>query len=395
MLMPEHFESSEPEPASTETPRSILHFPEGGGKDDTLSLKGYRRVIQQIQEEGVEPYVVRGEHNYDLESRIVLAQPIEVTQDGSEIRVSTGDPEPVLYTATSLRDYSRKHPVPSEATTQGAHVINNEKVRQLDEKLTAHRVFEEYQARTFLLEPERLSQQLVDIRSPQVVLKPTTGADSRGLLIVAKSELQDPERFHTAQENDTWFLRGNTDPPIELDLSTPYLLQEFINTSQPLPPGIELLDSVKPYYEAHIHERKEVRLMAYWDAMDPSKQTFIPFVRIFESKAGSPGTRSTQTERWLLADIQQQLPSDLNEMARSIATRTTQYGEARYMHGALDCAYDGERWFLIEANLWFPAPISYRDAREQGAESLADIHRAQLGTLLADSAKDAHNRSIS
>lgn len=62
------------------------------------------------------------------------------------------------------------------------------------------------------------------------------------------------------------------------------------------------------------------------------------------------------------------------------------------MHGAIDAAWDGHRWRVMELNVWFPVPPKYSLAREHGAEELADVHRRSIADLLGDAARDVNRK---
>lgn len=374
-------------------PQTILHFNETSGSDKTLNQEGYRRVIENLRNEGVEPLVVRGTPEFNIETGLVVPHRIVEIRDGEGTRIQTvrdDESEPVEFGTTSIRDY-RPRAYLQAVEAAGANVVNTAAVRELDYKDTAYKLISDLQPRTLILEPSEFYAQLHAIRGSRAVLKPVGAAGGRGRLIASKADLINPNMFHLQQQENGYRLKGETDPPIDLDLTENYLLQEFIDTKQPFPPGIELIDSCRPFYDAHQHDRKEVRLMMYWDQSRPDSQKIIPFGRIFTPKAGAvaDGTGNTEDDSYLLIDIEKGLPSDLHHMSTDVMNRIAESRGATYIHGAIDCVFDGQRWYVMELNLWQPVPPSYKEAREHGAESLAEVHRASLARLMADAARDA------
>jgi len=227
------------------------------------------------------------------------------------------------------------------------------------------------------------------------VIKPITGRDSRDLLIARKRDLFDTDKFKVVRDESGIYLVGEGDEGtrIQLDTDEGYVLQEMVDTSQPFLGDIHIVESCKKPYEIGITNPKEVRLMIYWNSTRLDQQRIIPLARMFYPKENvvEPNIRSkaSHDDEWLLMDIERGLPPDLERMAKEIVGRMLEYGKVEYLHGAIDVAYDGERWYLMELNVRYPLPPTYDEARKAGAESLADIHRSSLGSLMANAAKAA------
>ena len=374
-------------------PYSILHFNEGYGRDKYLSSEGNRRVAQYLREQGVEPVVVRGNEGWDITSGLVVPNRIITTIEGDSTHVVTEPFDgPIEYGATSIRDYSYV-PVGEEVEASGANVINPLEIRRLDEKNLAFELLGDLQPLTVVVEPDKFIQQLGDIKTDEVVLKPVQSEDSHGLLMASKADLLNPEKYRLERREDGIHLLGETNPPVDihLDRKKGYLLQETINTRAPFPAGIHVIDSCMADYQANIHNPKEVRLMLYWDQTRADKQIVVPYARTFTPHGHNEvRDRTTHSDNWLLLDIEKGLPQDLDGLTQDVAARILKVGDTRYFHGAFDVAFDGHRWYMMELNMWFPTPPSYKLAREKGAERLADIHRQSIADLMADTAKDAH-----
>jgi hypothetical protein len=371
---------------------SIMYFSEKGGTDKTLAQEGYRRVIDLLQEQGVTVLAVRGNESFDLESGLVSPFSVRIEQDGDRVHVVTEPTEPVPIGTSSIRTYNRN--IGTGVEKFGPNIINPAKVQELDEKDKAYEFLGDLQPLTVVVEPGRLHQQLKDIDTDKVVLKPVKSQNSYGRLIVPKLELLDPEKFMTKVEADGTTHLLSSDGRVNLNLSQEYgyLLQEMINTYQPFPAEIAdaVIESCKADYEANKETaRKEVRLMLYWG----ERKLIIPYARLFKPKGDSSiDTRDTEDDDWLLLDIQHHLPQDLEDMATSLADGILKYGDVKYMHGAIDAAWDGHRWRVMELNVWFPVPPKYSLAREHGVEELADVHRRSIADLLGDAARDANRK---
>ena len=373
-------------------PHTILHYKEGFGKDSYLSGEGPLSVINYLRDQGVEPVVVRGNEGWDLNSGLIVPSRIIVSdEDGvAHVRTQLFD-RAIEIGATSIRDYSSV-PVGPRVENEGGIVINPESIRGIDDKDLAYEVLGDLQPLTVVVEPDKLIDQLGDMRTQEVVLKPVRSADSGGLLIVTKSDLLDSDKFKLERMPDGVHLLGETDPPIDLylDRDKGYLLQEAIDTKAPFPTDIHVIESCKPDYLANLRNPKEVRLMLYWDDTRPDKQIIVPYARTFTPISSSEvRDRTTHIDNWLLLDIEHGLPEDLEGIYRSVVGKLLRIGNTKYLHGAIDVAFDGNRWYVMELNLWFPLPPSYKMARDKGAEGLADIHRHSMADLMADTAKDA------
>lgn len=376
---------------STPNPNAILYFSEKGGSDKTLSSEGYRRVAGLLQEQGVNVLAVRGNEAFDLESGLVSPYAVSIERDGDRLHVVTEPTDEVPIGTSSIRTYNRNIGTGVEAF--GPNILNPAGVQQLDEKDKAYEFLGDLQPLTVVVEPSRLHDQLKDIDTDVVVLKPVKSQNSFGRLMVPKLDLIDPEKFKTTVDADGSTHLLSSDGKINLNLNQEfgYLMQEVIDTQQPFPAEIAnaVIDSCKADYEAHKHDPKEVRLMLYWG----DRKLIIPYARLFKPKGDSGiRTRDTEEDDWLLLDIQQHLPKELEDMATSLANGVLQYGDVRYLHGAIDVAWDGQRWRVMELNMWFPVPPKYSLAREHGAEELADVHRRSIADLLGDAARDANQR---
>lgn len=379
------------ESSSAPDPNAIMYFREGFGSDKTLSGEGYRRVAELLQEQGVNVLVVRGNEKFDLESSMVLPLALNIERDGDSVHVTTTPTEEVPIGTTAIRTYGRDIDVGVESSQP--NVINTAKVREFDEKNKAYEFLGDLQPLTVVLEPTRLREQLKDIDTDTVVLKPVKSENSKGRLIVPKLELLDPDKFKTTVQADgtTHLLSSDGSIDLNLNLEHGYLLQELIDTKQPFPPEIanSVIQSCKDDYESHKYDPKEVRLMLYWG----DRKLIIPYARLFKPKEVSGiRTRDTEEDDWLLLDVQHHLPKELEDMATNIANGILQRAGVNYLHGAVDVAWDGQRWRVMELNMWFPVPPKYSLAREHGAEELADVHRRSIADLLGDAARDANSR---
>lgn len=374
-------------------PHSILYFREGKASDKTLSKEPRQRLIDHIRANGVEPVVVRGMERFNYQDETVLPDRLEETiEDGQRHFKTVPYDEPIRTGATSIRRYGPNFDPKIEST--GAIVINTAKIRELSEKDRVAKLFIDYQPTTIVLDPERFYDQVGEIGTETVVIKPIKGRDSRDLLIARKKDLFDSEKFKIVRDESGLYLASQDEVgvSIELDTNEGYVLQEMVDTSQPFPSGIQIIESCQKPYELGIHNPKEVRLMIYWDVTRADQQRIIPFARVFYPKEGTnkfARSKLTHEDEWLLMDIEQGLPADLDVMAREVVAGMLEYGNVKYLHGAIDVAYDGNKWYLMELNVRYPLPPSYDEASQAGAEYLADVHRSSLGELLANSAKDA------
>ncbi len=374
-------------------PHSILYFREGKASDKTLSKEPRRKLIDYIRENGVEPVVVRGLERFNFDDETVLPDRlVETTEDGQRHLKTVPYDEPIEIGNTSIRRYGPDLGIGAEQA--GAVVLNTQKVRELSEKDRVAKLFIDHQPLTLVLDPERFYDQVGEIATDTVVIKPAKGRDSKDLLIARKKDLFDSEKFQVTQDESGLYLvgQGEVGVKIRLDTSAGYVMQEMVDTSKPFPRGIHIIESCQKPYELGIHNPKEVRLMIYWDATREDQQRIIPFARVFYPKEKTDTfvrNKSTHEDEWLLMDIEQGLPPDLDAMAKEVVAGMLEYGDVKYLHGAIDVAYDGNKWYLIELNVRYPLPPSYDEARQAGAEYLADVHRSSMGELLANSAKDA------
>jgi len=374
-------------------PHSILYFRENKASDKTLSKEPRQRLIDHIRENGVEPVIVRGMERFNYQDETVLPyRLLDIVGDGQRRFQTVPFDEPIKTGATSIRRYGPDFDPKIESS--GAVVINTHKIRELSEKDRVAKLFIDHQPITIVLDPERLYDQAGELGTETIVIKPITGRDSRDLLIARKRDIIDNDKFRIVRDDSGLYLvgQGDIDIRIQLDTEEGYVLQEMVDTSQPFPDGIHIIESCKKPYELGIHNPKEVRLMIYWDSARLDQQRIIPFARMFYPTDGtdySIRNKASHDDEWLLMDIEKGLPPDLEKMARDIVTRMLQYGKVQHLHGAIDVAYDGNRWYLMELNVRYPLPPTYDEARHAGAESLADIHRSSLGSLLANAAKDA------
>ncbi len=370
---------------------SILSFSDKN-TDKSIKGEGYRRVVEELEGQGVEPLVTRGQlEQHDIESGLVQPGVLRVVEMDGERRLTT---EPLSVDrelgATSVRAYYSKLAEGVELT--GAHVINTVRVRELDKKTEAYRLIHQYQPGTQLVQPNAFGEQVATMRTDRVVLKPVKSADSRGLVILTKDDLYDPTKFALSHDEDGGLSLIGLDGSLTIDLTAGegYLLQEMIDTTKPYPSGIKIISACQQEYEAKKQYPKEVRLMVYWDKTRADKQLIIPYGRIFTPLTGeSVRTKANHDDDWLLLDIQNGLPHDLDGLAADVVARILDYGHVDYLHGAIDVAWDGNRWYVMELNMWFPAPPSYKLAESHGVVELADIHRREMASLLANSAKDA------
>lgn len=372
--------------------KSLMYFREGYGSDKTLSGEGYRRVIEGLHGQGVEVFVVRGNEQFDMKSGMVVPYAVSVERDGDSLHVKTSPADQEMPVgATSIRVYGRD--IAPEVEQFGPSVINAAKVRELDEKDKAYEFLGDLQPLTLVVEPDKLKKQLQDIGTDSVVLKPVKSEDSRGRLIVPKQDLLDDNKYKVEVQQDGTTHLLSADGQIDLNLNREhgYLLQELIDTKQPFPSEIAnaVISSCKQDYEAHKHDPKEVRLMLYWG----DKKLIIPYARLFKPKGDQTvRTRDTEDDDWLLLDTQQHLPPELESMATTIANDILTRAEVNHLHGAVDAAWDGQRWRVMELNMWFPVPPKYSLARQHGAEELADVHRRSIAELMGDAARDANAR---
>lgn len=373
-------------------PHSILYYREGRASDKTLSTEWRRKFIGHILAAGAEPVVVRGMDRFNEQEETVLPDKVVFEEkDGEQFVRTIPFDEPIPTGATSIRAFGKNLDPFVEET--GAVVLNTKETSKLSAKDLVAEMLLDFQPATMVLDPYRFREQLDEIVTDEIVLKPIRGRGRDGLLIASKADIMDPNKYRIVQTPGGLQIVSLLDPAISLNIesSNGYLLQESVDTSQPFPSSIYVLDSLKDLYEAKKNFPKEVRLMVYWDVTRKDEQKIIPFARIFTPKPDTnvdARTKRTHYDNYLLVDIEKSLPPELDAMSQEVVKRMLEFGKTQYLYGSIDVAYDGKRWYVIELNVWFPGTPNYEVARQAGAEDLADVHHKSLATLMANAATD-------
>ncbi|MCW1930070.1 MAG: ATP-grasp domain-containing protein [Candidatus Kerfeldbacteria bacterium] len=187
--------------------------------------------------------------------------------------------------------------------TEGANVVNRTELTEIcKDKFKTYELFSEFMSPTFLLTEENAADVMKKITTDKVVIKPVTGTEGRGIVIVA------PQEFSYDM----------------LEPHKPYIAQEFVDCSEGMPGIMKGLHDLRMYIYNGVAGFAEYR--------QPKQGSYLANI----AQGGSLTVLDPQT-----------LPQWALDFVPQIDSKFTQFTPRIY---TIDLMYANGRPYLVELN---------------------------------------------